>query len=432
MNILLLYDNFVRDFRGLLLLKEILKARGHNVWIKASWNDPFQLAKIMNVDVIVTGQIAETATYRIGAFAKEHKIRLVISSTENVSFPKNFGNFLVYKTNQLNEDIIDLQTIATRDLHEFIQAHSVLKSHNKPKYKFIGFQRLDLTCNDELRNIEKASFRERYNLNGGSGKVYLFISSFLFDSTYEGIPKKDLDKWNIDEIKRKNDELLAVSVGILDRMVRELMRPEDTLLIKKHPWDCTDYFATTFQYANCRVVENTEYILPCIVNADVILHTYSTSAIEAWVLNKPTISIVSKESAAEVLNHMVYELTVANYEELKAAIENYPKENPSKKALSIFEPFLDGNTSLRLADEIERLGPNPERKKKVYPAKSVFNARLREWLYDAGLLKLSLEGKKPHTKVHDLFKWENERSSVIRRYKKHLRRYAKSVQKVVA
>lgn len=425
MKILLLYDNFVRDFRGLLLLKYLLKTKGHRVWIKATWNQPLNFARIMDVDIIVGGQIAEAATHHTGKFAKENNIRFVLNSTENVGIPERFDLFITYNTSSFNDDIIDLQSIAAKDVYDFIMGHRGINSANKFKYKHLGFPRLDLVINESLRNIETEVFRKKYQL-AGKGKVYLFVSSFLLDGAYDGVPQRDLDRWNYKEMKKMTDHLLGVTSDILRRLVDEHLGENDVLLIKKHPWDCSSFFDENFQSRKCIILDKTDYILPCVVCSDFILHTYSTAAIEGWMLNKKTISILCDEYRSKgTLNHMKHELTVSDYDELKSLLDSYPDENPSLKSLGIFAPFLDGNATIRLAEEIDRIQPHPQKKIFNYPIKTKVKAEIREWLYENGFLKIDVNMRaRPNTKAHDFYVWENTKSEVVKRYKKHFKKYA--------
>ena len=48
LHIILFYDNFCRDYRGLLLLSEILKTKGHKVWLHALWNNAMGIGNEMS------------------------------------------------------------------------------------------------------------------------------------------------------------------------------------------------------------------------------------------------------------------------------------------------------------------------------------------------------------------------------------------------
>jgi surface carbohydrate biosynthesis protein len=395
--------------------------------MRATWNKPLIFAQLKNVDVMVGGQIAEASTHHVGKFAKENGIRFVLNSTENVTVPSKFDMFITYNTSELNDSVIDLQSIATIDVYQYILDHPDIKVENKKKYKFLGFPRLDLVTNELFRNIEREPFKKKYQLNG-SGKVYLFISSFLLDGAYDGIPQRDLDRWNIVELKKMTDHLLQVTTDILKRLLNEVLNENDVLLIKRHPWDCSSYFKDNFQSDRCIVLDKNDYILPCIVNSDFILHTYSTSAIEAWILNKKTISILLPEyKSASTLNHMKHEMSVSSFEELKLLLSTYPDTNPSIESLNIFYPNLDGMATLRLVQEIDKLKPATGKTVFKFGLKRRAKAQFREWLYANGLLKFDLKAVKQNSKMHDFYYWENNKGEVVKRFDKHFRKYVRNL-----
>jgi len=426
MRILLLYHNFIRDFRGFLLLARLLESQGHSVWILAHWNKAIYFTKVMNIDVIVTGQIAESSTYKIAEFAKDNKIRLVINSTENVTLPENFEAFLSYNNTQINDEYIDLQTIASHDIYEFVQNNTKIK--NKWKYKLLGFPRLDLASNEGLRQIEDKYFRKKYKLNKFK-KVYLFISSFLLEGAFEGLTEEDKQKYKLIEFQKRTELQLNEIKYILKSLIDNEIGKENVLLIKKHPWDCSSYFKDTFESPNCLILDSTEYIIPCINCADFILHTYSTSAIEAWIMKKKTISILPlNEQFPMVLNHMKYEIVVSNYKELSYTIKNYPATPPYEHSLELFEPYLDGKATLRLANEINALKPHPNKTLFKASVKAKFRLITKYVLHDWSIVKYRInKTARVNTKIYDLLTWENERYRVKGRYRNGIKKYVNSI-----
>ena len=449
MRIVLLYDNFVRDYRGLLLLKALLEKKTHKVWIMAGWYRSTEFAKTINADMIVTGQISEFTTHIYGKFAKENNLRLVINSSESVSPPSDFYAFTVYNTNEINDDIIDLQVVASKDLFDFIQSYNKIKPQNLHKYKFIGFPRFDLSIDKELNQVETEHLKDKYRL-AGYKKVYLFISSFLFADAYEGVSQQDMEQWNIEQHKKISDELLVLTTDVLKRFQQEVLADNEVLLIKKHPWDCSGYFEQTFSSANCKIVDNTEYIVPCLNIADFVFHTYSTSALEAWIMDKKTISIqLEKHKERTVLNHMMYEPIAYSYEDLIDFINHYPANNLHQKKLLLAGNKNDGKGTLRLAEEIHKLKPHRRKFKVAYekrfesalldtiarPAlyiKRKYVDRLKALsiyhLYDKGVWKHDLKGIAKNTKSHDLYTWENERPFVNRMYRHPIRKFAENIK----
>ena len=314
MRILLLYDNFVRDYRGLLLLAEFLRSMGNKVWIKAGWDDPFSFCRIHHIDTIVTGQVAESATHGYGKYCVDNNLRLVINSSEPILQEKNFSMAIVYNTHELNQDIIDMQTVGVHSLYEYILSHKEIKNSNKSKYKMLGFPRTDISYNKELRELEREKIILKYNL-GKYRKKYIFLSSFLLDGAFDGVPEKDLERWNFKEFQIRTVELLSHTAAILKKFIAEYMGENDVLLIKKHPWDCSSFFAENFVSDNCIILDNTEYIIPSLSVADMVIHTHSTSAVEAWIMKKPTVAIFLEKYYDAMCVHMQYERIAHNYED---------------------------------------------------------------------------------------------------------------------
>ncbi len=88
MKILFSYNNFVRDFRSSLLVKYVLEALGHRVWLRLQRDENVRFATVKEVDVVLAGQIAEESISYIGKFTSAHGVHLVINSSEQVATPR--------------------------------------------------------------------------------------------------------------------------------------------------------------------------------------------------------------------------------------------------------------------------------------------------------------------------------------------------------
>src|SRR5262249_40601236 len=92
--ILISYLNFVRDYRGSLLLKYALEALGHRVWLRPRWDEVVRFSTVKEVDVVIACQIAEDSTSYIGKFTSAHGVHLVINSSEQVAAPEMFESLV--------------------------------------------------------------------------------------------------------------------------------------------------------------------------------------------------------------------------------------------------------------------------------------------------------------------------------------------------
>ncbi|MCK9412229.1 MAG: hypothetical protein M0Q53_08005 [Prolixibacteraceae bacterium] len=424
MRILLLYDNFIRDYRGLLLLAEFLNHLGNKVWIKAGWNDPFSFCEFHKIQALVTGQIAESATHKYGRYCTEKNILLVINTSEPVTNKKNFEMLITYNTSDSNQYIIDLQSIGIYPHFEYIQNNSSIHNKNKIKYKFLGYPRTDISFHPLLRQIEDQYLIEKYKLNKFN-KKYLFLSSFLLDGAFDGVPEQDLLKWDITEFQRRTMDLLTHTSKILKRFIDENLNNSEILIIKKHPWDCSSFFADNFSSDKCLILENNEFITPSISVSDYIIHTYSTASFEAWVMCKPTVSIFLEKHLNIVPYHMRKENIAYDYESFVKIIESEKVINTYNEE-DLFAGTMDGNATYRLATEINKLTPKIKYSFKWNPwyYYRVMKSTLLYHLYDNGLKKHDADRNfERNTKMHDLYTWENQRCHVNTIYKPVIKKF---------
>ena len=426
MRILLLYDNFIRDYRGLLLLAAFLKQKGNKVWIKAGWNDPFSFCALHNIQALVTGQISEWATHKYGKYSSENNILLIINTSEPAVNEKHFEYLITYNTNELNQDIIDLQSIGILPHFNFLQANKKIKDVNKLKYKFLGHPRTDISYHPSLRQIEDQKLIEKYNLNRFN-KRYLFLSSFLLDGAFDGVPEQDLEKWNYTEFQQRTIELLTHTTKILNRFINEKLGDTDVLIIKKHPWDCSSYFTDNFSSEKCLILDNAEFITPCISVSDYIIHTYSTSAFEAWVMGRPTVSIYLEKYLDIAPYHMRKEKIAYDYESFIKIIEEQKVINTYNDE-DLFSGTMDGQATYRLANEIDKLTPKRRVYNKLNPRhyyRQIKSLR-KYYLFDNGIKKFDRDRMaEKNTKFYDFITWENQRGEVNLMYKQKIRKFVK-------
>jgi surface carbohydrate biosynthesis protein/FkbM family methyltransferase len=357
MRILLLYDNFIRDYRGLLLLREALRRGGHEAWVEPLWNHPEITIRIYDPDTVIMGQIGEETTSKIALFVRRHRINLVINTTEYVCNEHKKDNFFKSNFREWNESHIDMQVIVNRDYDQHIKHHKEIK--DKSKYKFIGCPRFDLSVHPEICAREKQSIRQKYQLDRFNRK-YLYISSFIFDESGGQVSKENLKDIDAAFLYRQEQEQKKMHDVILRELIKDAQHNNDVLLIKRHPWDKSNFYPDNYADAHVVLVENHDYIVPLLQLSDVVLHTESTVAIEGWIQGRKTISVLPHFDGdrSKLKNNMHFEPIARDYAEIKTLIETYPFSE-TRRSLQNFEPFLDGKATLRLAELIDGLPPRP-------------------------------------------------------------------------
>jgi surface carbohydrate biosynthesis protein/FkbM family methyltransferase len=360
MRILLFYDNFIRDFRGLLLLREMLGRRGHDVRIDPLWDEPIDAIRAFNPDTVVMGQIGEKTTCDVGRFVHDSRINLVLNTTENVCYEARKPYFFKANFREWNTPLIDMQVIISHDFHRFVQDHSEIG--DKAKYHHIGCPRFDLSVHPEICALETADVREKYGLDRFDRKL-LYISSFIFDDAGGQASDENLAFIDIPVRLKREMAQKRQHHGIITRLLKDLADTNGVLLIKRHPWDKSTYYDDHYAGDRVILVDNHDYIVPLLQVSDAMLHTESTVAIEGWIQGKKTVSILPDFDGdrRKLKNHMTHEPVVTDYGSLCAVLADYPWER-TRRSLENYQPFIDGQATRRLADRLSRLAPQPGRR----------------------------------------------------------------------
>ena len=418
--ILIFYDNFTRDFRGLLFLKNILENYNNVCYLKPLWNNAIHQIKRINPSIVVMGQIGEYSTSRIGKFCHDNNIALCINSTEFVESKNKIKYLFKFNRTESSEKYIVFQTLGGEILKNYIYNSEDIEK--KDKYKLVGIPRMDLNTISEFRNLEISFAKDKYQLN--NKKVYLYISDFIFDDSGGQIDKENeedsfmLDKKN-EEIKVKNK-----IIKILNEFMKYYLKDNDVLLIKKHPWDKSKFFENNIvDNEKIVILQNSEYITPMLMISDFIIHYESTVAIEAWMVNKKTISLhplIDQKQDDDLKYHMEYEVNRAsNCDELIYCIENY-KHIDRDDFLRYFNYKMDGGATIRLAKEIMSLKLSKEKNNLSVTIKDVLKEKIN------GLRLKYFNNKYSETYGYLLNSFEKERPRVEKKYNQAFNLYIKN------
>lgn len=425
MRIVISYHHFVRDYRGSRLLADVLKSLGHWVLVTPAWNSDDKLIETFRPDVVVGCQVAEKTTSRLADVTQKAGVHLVINSSEQFTTPANHSVFVSYNCDQLNEPYIAFQVIACPQLEKFIQNHPGIQ--DKSKYRSLGFPRYDIAIDPQLRSVETPLIRSRYGLPAQS-KHALYISSFLFEETFQGLPEEDMKRFSYQEVANRNRRisehvfptLRAISDKILDR--------DGVLLIKKHPWDFSNVIDKEFaDHPRIRVLNRDEYIVPCLDACEYILHSFSTAAIEAWVMDKKTVAILPQEFRQSLeLSHMSLEVKTEGRDDTLEVLQNYPPVRSPAQIEQLLNGRSDGRSTIRLAAEIQRLQPPRQ--------KQFSRLALREYLRNIRRFRDNLNGRgflgpgSESPKMTMLHEFETTRRKIDAIYRKPFANYVKQHQ----
>ncbi len=413
MKILLFYDNFVRDFRGLYFLKKVLERMGNVCFLEPLFKDAIYFIKKYKPDIVVLGQMGEFSTSKIGLFCAENSINLCLNTTEFIARYDNIDVFFRINYRNYNDDIIDMQVLGG-DLHKkFVLNNSGIK--NKDKYKLTGIPRMDFNIIPELRDAEVSELRQKYKISSNM-PVYLYVSSFIYDDSGGQFDEENKNDVNYDKLYNDEQILKKISVNILNKFSKYLEEKNGILLIKKHPWDKSSYLKQHLTSNSIIFVDNYEHISPLIQISDAILHYQSTAAIEAWMQKKKTIAVIPHfDGNYENFNyHMKYDTIIKTYDELISFVLNREYEKNVDDFLQSFNYNMDGRATFRVAKEISMMTPKGAENKKISLG---MNERIRKHIHRI-VEHLNKPELPKETYSHLLNSYEIHRSDVEKKYSK--------------
>lgn len=416
MKILLFYDNFIRDFRGLLFLKLILEHIDHKCFLEPLFKNAIYTIRKINPDTVIMGQLGEQSTSLIGIFCFKNGINLCINTTEFMEKCNNLHMFFKINQKEFNDRIIDIQVLGGKFHHDYIYGNANIIY--KDKYKLTGIPRMDFNIIPELRDLETKHIKNKYNLIDKN--IYLYVSSFIYDGTGGQIVEENKAEFNYNERYLSEKKLKVETVEILSEFTKTL-NDDDLLLIKKHPWDKSNFLEDNLKDKATKFVDQFEYIVPLISVSDLILHDQSTVAVEAWIQKKNTISINPFFDGYfdNMKYQMKYDTIVKNCDELISCIKHYP-EKSKDEFLGSFNYKMDGKATIRVAKEIIKLKPKKTKKKQSLNSGEKFkdiweNIHLKS---HSSVQQIPLDSY-----AYLLLLLENQRDFVEKMYKKPIEKY---------
>lgn len=144
--------------------------------------------------------------------------------------------------------------------------------------------------------------------------------------------------------------------------------PKWTLLVKAHPFENPKSYQKSWKNNSQVIQAHGREIHELIANSDVLVHWNSTTSIQAWGFNKPTILLNYKESkqfyeTQELTMLQKGNAVVNNYKDLETTLEQIFSENKipesimknRRKYIKKWFDKMDGKSSKRIADELNFL-----------------------------------------------------------------------------
>lgn len=373
---LLLVDLKYRDLPGLALVKVLLECKGpYDVVLAphaAGYSD--QLALVNgNFHLVAFPQYLQQEQVTRAHFLKRHGIGVAVIPTEGTSLLNEVR--LQIAGRFVDSSPVDLFFIWNGSIADLVQAHRTI-----PWERCIvgGVPRFDF-YHPRFRSLRlsRDRFCEKYALNP-EHRIVTWATNFGWVklrgerlSTIQRIERRYREEglhgtfWSRDlqgvvEREIESRELLT------DQLLHFARKfPEVNVIIKVHPGERPEWYERRVASAglkNVRVISQ-EYMFNVLEATDVHLHRSCTTAIEAWLLGKPTIDLQFAPREYHFSEELALGGDVAfSREDCMAKIAHYVAGGalPSEQATHrprIIEWFcgqVDGQSALRHVEAIQR------------------------------------------------------------------------------
>jgi surface carbohydrate biosynthesis protein len=359
----LVWPNSERDKNILLPIVGILEKK-HKVEIGSIFNAFFLIALHRPEMIVVANFAGSVVNHIVCKFAFKMGIKTVSLVSEGV-IPKGIESALFWGANKEKELYIDRYLLWNEEMHE---AFIHIEGQYKDRFRVVGatgFDRYLVQTPNELKEAIKAR-RDSY-------ERVITYASWAFD-LFEDAPyfrqyeKEIIPHYPMDQVIRFREDKKMLSNILFDFIKNH---PTDLFILKYHPG--TLYADKTELGDRFKSLENVLIYNPeekidlkdLIEVSDLWLAYESTTAMEAWLMNKTTIFINPSNEKFKRSEVHKGTLIIKDMAELEQAYVELVKENKieafedlneeRKRILKALIGFSDGQSSVRAAEEIDNL-----------------------------------------------------------------------------
>ncbi|WP_102783239.1 surface carbohydrate biosynthesis protein [Thalassospira sp. GB04J01] len=302
MRIHLLCDHKWRDLPNLTALSVGLKKLGHSVLVSATKNAEAMIS-VYRPDCVVFNHLFSEAHRDLARGLKTSGVAVVVLPTEGAMRPE-FSSLLEGEFSDFSlADIILCWNKAS--------ANGIRKRWGRGEEfaPVVGCNRTDFYSESFASAVlDRESLCRRYGLNPDK-KIVTWATQYGYAYLAEKKHSAGLDKW-LNEIEDVGSKVCYERIGLQARNVPQLFsedrasaaeaffslvttRPDLQFLIKPHPIEDLSFYNKMIEQHQCSNVFfcPTDYIWNVLNATDVLLHRQCTTAVEAWIWNKPTIEM---------------------------------------------------------------------------------------------------------------------------------------------
>jgi|GEM_PF-520949 len=355
-----------RDRIMATLVCNYLRYQGYSVNEESIFNGYYWINRLRPRVFFITNTIGAKENFEIVKYANGKGLKVIsLISEGNFKETKDFVEEFVWGWNKekiMYEDIHLQWSERTRNLT--LKYYPELNSKVRVSGG-VGFDIYKILPLPERESFLKKYGKEKYQKIVGIG-CYDFSSYYPHDHRFNIVKKVYSSEAEIIRFRRDRDSFRE----ILSRIIPA--NPDILFLLKKHPGAPADNFAAGIEglesLDNVLIIQSQEVIFDCLAVSDFWLVYDSTTALEAWLMDKPTGLI--NPSGTDFLRDNLY-LGSPNYstvEELQKAIDEYyrsgnlvgfaEKEPERRKLIKDIVQWDDGLNHVRAGNEIISLLEN--------------------------------------------------------------------------
>lgn len=353
--------NKQRDLDGLIFLKIELEKKGHEVKI-FNHEDRSVFLKLMRYlpHTIVIGTILDPKIRKYSRIFKEMGSKIIESRAEGI-FIKTHEK--IQSNKYEDTTFLDAEIVWGENLKKLL-----LKYSNIPENKIYicGCPRFDIHNKKEFL-VSKEEFYKEHNLNKDN-KIITFATNFPFADRKGKVLRgtyhkdRDYDLFGFADLQDKERKTIFSTTIKLAKEFKNI-----NFIVKVHPSEVLDFYVENKpkEISNLAIIQN-EKIYNIFNITDILIHSNTTTSIEAWFNNLPVICLYyfKNENKDDVYFNPGNKGgdIVKTYQELKEKINYYLDNNPiNEEILNFRRNFIDeylykvdGNSTKRVTEIINK------------------------------------------------------------------------------
>ena len=360
MRVGIIVDHPKRDLDGIIMLSHALTSRGHTAFIIPNYEQATDVP-LLYLDIIVVNFARPANLELVKGYVKQN-IKVVVMDTEAGVMAEQGAN----SPNQLSQFIKDsgFSELLSGYIFWGSTLYTVFKENNvfpDSKLFLTGVPRFDFTS-AQWRELLTHKRSDYVLVNCNFPIVNpRFVSSA--DSEIETMVQAGWGREYSEQVFNDLSIIIRQVTEITERLAKDF--PEETFLVRPHPFENAQYYKKAFEAYNNIVVDGEGSVLNVINNSKCIIHLNCGTSVEAVMLDKLPISLECFNTPHMAQHSKLpskVSFPVVNYEELQQSLANLEKTTSEFPFDEVYDAEIkqwfhlnDGCSAKRIVDRLESM-----------------------------------------------------------------------------